>query len=75
MVSASQQSVVRAMTSHVFEQGTITKVPCMPLGQLLSDLGLEHINFFSLDVEGAELSVLQVRAAWARRTTFLQEPA
>ena len=33
----------------------------MPLGKLLADLKLSHINFFSLDVEGAELSVLEVR--------------
>ena len=33
----------------------------MPLGKLLADLGLSHINFFSLDVEGAELSVLEAR--------------
>jgi len=39
----------------------VTEVPCVPLGQLLDELELKHINFFSLDVEGAELSVLQAR--------------
>ena len=32
----------------------------MPLSKLLADLGLTHVNFFSLDVEGAELSVMEV---------------
>ena len=32
----------------------------MPLSKLLADLRVTQINFFSLDVEGAELSVLQV---------------
>ena len=41
-------------------QAVITEVPCLPLGKLLADLKLTHINFFSLDVEGAELSVLEV---------------
>lgn len=43
------------------KQGSVTEVPCVPLGKLLDDQGLRHVNFFSLDVEGAELSVLQVR--------------
>ena len=41
-------------------QAVITEVPCLPLGKLLADLKLTHVNFFSLDVEGAELSVVEV---------------
>ena len=41
-------------------QAVVTEVPCLPLGKLLADLKLTHVNFFSLDVEGAELSVLEV---------------
>lgn len=34
-------------------------VRCMPLSAVLSHEGMHHINFFSLDVENAELQVLQ----------------
>lgn len=33
-------------------------VPCGPIGLFLSAMGITHIDFFSLDVEGGELSVL-----------------
>ncbi len=33
-------------------------VPCGPIGLFLSLIGITHIDFFSLDVEGSELSVL-----------------
>lgn len=33
-------------------------VPCGPIGLFLSAIGITHIDFFSLDVEGGELSVL-----------------
>lgn len=35
------------------------KLPCLPLGELLSMFSIERIDFFSLDVEGAELEVLK----------------
>jgi len=34
-------------------------VPCLPLKDVLAVHNVTHINFFSLDVEGAELSVLE----------------
>lgn len=34
-------------------------VPCIPLGTLLSKFSIQHVDLFSLDVEGAELSVLK----------------
>lgn len=34
-------------------------IPCVPLDRLLGLYGFHHINFFSLDVEGAELQVLK----------------
>lgn len=34
-------------------------IPCIPMSSVFDQLGINHINFFSLDVEGAELSVLQ----------------
>jgi FkbM family methyltransferase len=39
------------------EKRTVT-VPCGPLSKYLAILGVRHIDFFSLDVEGAELVVL-----------------
>jgi FkbM family methyltransferase len=35
------------------------KVPCRPLSEILAEHSITRINFFSLDVEGAELKVLQ----------------
>ena len=34
-------------------------IPCIPMQSLFDQIGINHINWFSLDVEGAELSVLQ----------------
>lgn len=34
-------------------------VPCVPLGKLLRRFGIQHVDLFSLDVEGSELSVLK----------------
>ncbi len=34
-------------------------IPCVPLHLLVNLFGISHINFFSLDVEGAELEVLK----------------
>lgn len=34
-------------------------VPCEPLGRMLNKAGKKHVDFFSLDVEGAELAVLE----------------
>jgi len=38
--------------------GTVD-VPCRPISAILHEAGVTHIDFFSLDVEGAELKVLQ----------------
>ena len=35
------------------------KLPCLPLGKVLSMFSIDRIDFFSLDVEGAELEVLK----------------
>ena len=34
-------------------------VRCTPLGAILDTIGIHHVDFWSLDVEGAELDVLQ----------------
>ena len=41
------------------EVGKLPIVLCMPLSAVLASTGLQHINFLSLDVENAELEVLQ----------------
>jgi hypothetical protein len=38
---------------------SLPAVQCMPLSSILSELGVRHVNFYVLDVEGAELMVLQ----------------
>ncbi len=45
-------------TEDVLPDGT-TMIPCMPLQAVLTQLGISHIDFYSLDVEGAEQEVLQ----------------
>ena len=40
---------------------------CTPLGAILNLMGVRHVDFFSLDVEGAEMSVLQ-GFNWAQTT-------
>jgi len=37
----------------------ITVIPCIPFSSVLSKLGITHIDLWSLDVEGAELQVLE----------------
>ncbi|KAK9866147.1 hypothetical protein WJX84_002252 [Apatococcus fuscideae] len=37
----------------------LTVIPCMPLHDILAKFGVTSINFWSLDVEGGELQVLQ----------------
>ena len=57
------------------------KVPSAPLGQLLRMAGLSSIDLFSLDVEGAELKVLQTHdwslpvRVWCVETTDAHRPA
>lgn len=34
-------------------------MPCLPLYDVLGPLGIQHINFYVLDVEGGELAVLK----------------
>ena len=42
-----------------FPNTASVEVFCMPLGLILTALEMYHINFFSLDVEGAELEILR----------------
>jgi hypothetical protein len=37
----------------------VIKIPCLPLAMLLRRARVSHVNFFILDVEGGELSILK----------------
>lgn len=41
------------------DPASLQLIPCMPLSTILSKFGVKEIDFWSLDVEGAELQVLQ----------------
>ena len=63
--SSAVGGIVDQMTSgHIkhFFKGNVTshiKVPCRPIGVMLRAAGIKAIDFFVLDVEGAELMVLE----------------
>ncbi|CAE8609815.1 unnamed protein product [Polarella glacialis] len=44
---------------HIKDADTRVQVPCKPLSRIVQDADTKHIDFFSLDVEGGELSVLE----------------
>ncbi len=39
--------------------GSVPTVQCVPLSSIMDELGVRHVNLYVLDVEGAELVVLQ----------------
>jgi hypothetical protein len=41
------------------KSSTVLKVPCLPLSLIFKHIQIQHVNYFSLDVEGAERSVLE----------------
>ena len=45
--------------AHPEQVDTLPKVQCMPLRDIFAALKLDRVDFFSLDVEGGELSVLE----------------
>jgi FkbM family methyltransferase len=51
-------STVANGVAHTLKTGGI-QVPCEPLSQIFKTHSIHRIHFFSLDVEGAELDVLQ----------------
>jgi len=44
---------------HPAGKRVLHAVPCFPLTEILTEVGIKHFNLFSLDVEGAELEILQ----------------
>ena len=47
----------KGVTAHVADDGLV--VPCAPLQSFLDMLDVQHISFFSLDVQGYQLHVLK----------------
>ena len=41
------------------EEGNVLEIHCGPLSYYLKQLGISHIDFWSLDVEGSELNLLK----------------
>jgi hypothetical protein len=44
---------------RITDPSSLPEVGCEPLGSILNQFGIRHIDFFSLDVEGGELAVLR----------------
>lgn len=55
---ASERSMLEDL-DHVNEHGNGISVPCNRLDDILDVLAIDHIDVFSLDVEGAELEVVK----------------
>lgn len=62
LFSSNPSPVSHLEARHI--TGHIT-VPCNPLADILHALAIEHIDFFSLDVEGAEVQVLK-SISWSK---------
>lgn len=52
----------RAEWAHLNHPEKTVPVPCEPMAALMAEARLPHANFLSLDVEGAELAVLETAA-------------
>ena len=57
-------------TTDIMPQGA-EAVPCVALGSILQTFGISHVDFFSLDVEGAELEVLHTLDLSAVHVNFI----
>ncbi|EOD15790.1 hypothetical protein EMIHUDRAFT_245599 [Emiliania huxleyi CCMP1516] len=60
----------RATGRHTHRAGSI-QVPCVPLDEALARLAVRRLDFFSLDCEGCELSVINTLARALGRTLSL----
>ena len=56
--TSSIRTFAKIADATVHQSHTV-QVPCAPLGGVLASLGLTHLDFASIDVEGAELAVLR----------------
>jgi FkbM family methyltransferase len=69
--AADQEHVRRALEIHHLKRAETIQVPARTLTDVLASHGITRIDFFSLDVEGYELSVLQGLDFAKHRPTFL----
>ncbi|XP_013408177.1 protein Star-like [Lingula anatina] len=56
--SRPDSGAINPIDSRINVKGK-SKLLCLPIQTLLSTIGRTHVDFFSLDIEGAELEVLQ----------------
>ena len=63
--SCTNTSDVVLFPNHIYtsavanEEGNMLEIHCGPLSYYLEQLGIQHIDFWSLDVEGSELNLLK----------------
>lgn len=63
--SCTNTSDVVSFPNHIYtsavanEEGNMLEIHCGPLSYYLEQLGIQHIDFWSLDVEGSELNLLK----------------
>jgi len=55
---ASYMTVSHMNTFNIWNQSTV-EVQCFPLNSIAAALGIRHIDYMSLDVEGSELEILR----------------
>ena len=65
-----QRGTTTAAGRHTHRAGSI-QVPCVPLDEALGRLAVRRLDFFSLDCEGCELSVINTLARALGRTLSL----
>ena len=58
-VEEGYTETMKKRANSEFPNARSVEVFCIPIGLILTALGMYHIHFFSLDVEGAELAVLK----------------
>ncbi|XP_063423241.1 uncharacterized protein LOC134707433 [Mytilus trossulus] len=54
----AREKITNRRLGHWAHTNDTVKVNCLPLLKIMRTLGRNHINYFSLDVEGAELHIL-----------------
>ena len=60
MVDTISQSHLRINGSEENEKIKIISVPSRKLSEIFEEVGVEYIDYFSLDVEGGEYEVLKL---------------
>lgn len=53
------KDVINITRSEWYKIKGVTRVPCFPLSSVFAEFRIHYINYFILDVEGAEFEVLQ----------------